>query len=36
VHQLPDELQRVVAGWDELPDVVRAGIVAMVEAARKR
>jgi hypothetical protein len=32
VHQLPEELQCVVAAWDELPEVIRAGILAMVEA----
>jgi hypothetical protein len=25
----------VAAAWDDLPDAVRAGIVAMVKAARK-
>ncbi len=35
VHQLPDELQQVVAGWSDLPEPVRVGILAMLQAALK-
>ena len=30
---LPTDLRRVVEAWPELPDAVKAGIVAMVKAA---
>jgi len=30
---LPAELQAVVNAWPDLPEAVRAGIVAMVEAS---
>ena len=33
--QLPPELARVVAAWDQLPDAIRTGILALVEAAYK-
>ena len=32
--QLPQDLRQVVEGWDALPEAVKAGIVAMVKAAR--
>ncbi len=35
VHALPDDLALVVDAWSHLPDVVRAGIMAMVAAARQ-
>ncbi|MCB9950994.1 MAG: hypothetical protein H6824_08430 [Planctomycetaceae bacterium] len=31
-----DQLQTVVDAWDCLPDVVKAGIVAMVKASRQQ
>jgi hypothetical protein len=38
VHQtetvLPDDLCEIVDAWDHLPNAVKAGIVAMVKAAR--
>ena len=30
-----DDLARVVAAWDRLPEAVKAGILAMAEAARR-
>jgi hypothetical protein len=30
---LPPDLARVVAAWDRLPDAIKAGILAMVQAA---
>jgi len=36
VSTLPSDLAVVVEVWDDLPDAVRVGIVAMVEAARER
>jgi len=33
--QLPPELARVVAAWDELPEAIRTGILALVDAACK-
>ena len=32
-REIPDDLARVMAAWSTLPEPVRAGIVAMVEAA---
>ena len=32
-QQLPADLAAVVAKWDELPPAIRAGILAMVQAA---
>jgi hypothetical protein len=32
----PSDLERVVAAWPDLPGAIRAGILAMVEAARVR
>jgi hypothetical protein len=32
-HSLPPDLAAVVAAWPELPEALRAGIVAMVRAA---
>jgi hypothetical protein len=31
---IPPDLAAVMAAWPELPEAVRVGIVAMVEAAR--
>jgi hypothetical protein len=31
---LPDDLRDIVDAWDHLPNAVKAGIVAMVKAAR--
>ena len=31
---MPDDLAQVVVAWDSLPEVLKAGILAMVEAAR--
>jgi len=33
VRQLPQDLKKVVDLWDNLPQSVRAGIVAMVKAS---
>jgi hypothetical protein len=33
--QLPPELARVVDAWEQLPDAIRTGILALVEAACK-
>ena len=33
--QVDPDLATVIAAWDDLPDAVRAGIVAMVRAARE-
>jgi hypothetical protein len=30
---LPPDLGRVVAAWDRLPDAIKAGILALVQAA---
>jgi hypothetical protein len=30
----PDDLTKVVDAWDELPEVVKAGILAMVDATQ--
>jgi hypothetical protein len=30
---LPDDLRQVIDAWDHLPSIVKAGIVAMVNAA---
>jgi hypothetical protein len=35
-RQIPSDLVAVMAAWPTLPDVVRAGILAMVRAARIR
>jgi len=32
MQQLPDELRNIVLVWPDLPDAVRAGILAMVRA----
>jgi hypothetical protein len=32
---LPADLRSIVDAWDEIPEVVRSGIVAMVKAASK-
>jgi hypothetical protein len=34
VSHIPDDLATVVRTWDSLPAAVKAGIVAMVKAAR--
>jgi hypothetical protein len=34
--QMPPELAAVVNAWPELPEAVRAGIVAMVKAASSK
>jgi hypothetical protein len=36
ISQTDPDLAAVVAAWPELPEVVRAGIVAMVKAASGR
>ena len=36
VSEFPDDLKLVMESWGDLPDAVRVGIVAMVEAARKK
>jgi hypothetical protein len=36
VSDLPDELRDVIDAWDNLPEAVKAGVVAMVDAARKK
>ena len=33
--KLPPELARVVAVWDQLPEAIRTGILALVDAAHK-
>jgi len=33
---MPDDLAQVVDAWDTLPDAVKAGILAMVNAARPK
>jgi hypothetical protein len=33
--QLPPELARVVAAWDQLPEAIRTGILALVDAVCK-
>ena len=35
VHQLPPDLARIAEAWDSLPEAVKAGILAMVDAARQ-
>jgi hypothetical protein len=35
VHALPEDLALVVDAWDHLPEAVKAGILAMVNAARQ-
>jgi hypothetical protein len=30
---LPADLQSIIDAWDQVPEVVKAGIVAMVKAA---
>jgi hypothetical protein len=32
---LPDDLRKVIEAWDSLPKAVKAGILAMVKAARQ-
>ncbi len=34
-HPIPDDLRTVVEAWPGLPEAVRVGIVAMVEAASR-
>jgi hypothetical protein len=34
VSQVPDDLATVMRAWDTLPGVVKAGIVAMINAAQ--
>lgn len=34
-QNLPDDLAQVVAAWDNLPEAVKVGILAMVEAEQK-
>jgi len=36
VSEFPDDLKLVMQSWGDLPTAVRVGIVAMVEAARKK
>jgi hypothetical protein len=31
--QLPPDLAHLLAGWDQLPEAIRTGILAMVNAA---
>jgi hypothetical protein len=31
--QFPPDLARVVAAWDRLPDAIKAGVLALVQAA---
>jgi hypothetical protein len=33
--RLPSDLAEIVRSWDELPEAIRAGIVAMVRASKK-
>jgi len=33
-YSFPPDLAAVVSAWPELPDAIRAGILAMVRAAR--
>ncbi len=33
--QLPPELARVVAAWDQLPEAIQTAILALVDAASK-
>jgi hypothetical protein len=33
--ELPSDLAIVVAAWSDLPDAIRAGIVAMIEGCRR-
>ena len=35
VHALPEDLALVVDAWDHLPEAVKVGILAMVNAARQ-
>ena len=35
VSDLPEDLATVVAAWESLPEAVKAGIVAMVNVARR-
>jgi hypothetical protein len=35
MSELPTDLRTVIRAWESLPEVVQAGIVAMVEAARQ-
>ena len=35
VHALPDDLAAVVKAWENLPEAVKVGILAMVKAARQ-
>lgn len=36
VSGIPEDLATVVHAWDTLPEVIKAGIVAMVNAARRQ
>jgi len=33
--QFPSDLARVVAEWDRLPEAIKAGVLALVQAAGK-
>jgi len=33
--QMPTDLGRVVDAWDRLPDAIKAGVLALVQAALK-
>jgi hypothetical protein len=35
-RQMPPDLALVVESWEELPEALRAGILAMVEASGRR
>jgi hypothetical protein len=35
MSDLPEDLATVVAAWERLPEAVKAGIVAMVNVARR-
>ena len=34
VDALPDDLKAVIRAWDDLPEAVRRGILAMIESSR--
>jgi hypothetical protein len=36
VSEIPEDLATVVHAWDTLPEVIKAGIVAMVKAAQQQ
>jgi hypothetical protein len=35
VSELPEDLARIVESWQQSPEAVRVGIVAMIQAARE-